>query len=229
MKGQELLGYAGVLATRVRRLDERGVKDDAPVEVLAQLLRGVLREIVDGDVFSTEGYLGEKPGSERRGALSVTDTANKNAGPYSIGSTRWAGLSKLVEEMGELGQVIGKLVGTGGEAHHWDGSDLRERLHEEIGDVMAAIRFFAEVNRLDSARILARAESKFARFVQWQGAPEQQPAAEFEAYRCAFCKRGERSVKRLYREGAACCCNECAERMHVLNVEDGIVVEDDRV
>jgi hypothetical protein len=55
----------------------------------------------------------------------MSDENSKPAGPYSIGSTVWPGLSKLVEEMGEVGQVVGKLIATGGDPAHRDGTDLR--------------------------------------------------------------------------------------------------------
>ncbi len=87
--------------------------------------------------------------------------------PFAIGSTVWPGLSKLVEEMGEVLQVAGKTMGTGGLAMHWDGSDLRKRLEEEIADTMAAIRFFTEHNGLDEERIAQRAEQKYKLFCTW--------------------------------------------------------------
>ena len=68
------------------------------------------------------------------------------SGDYSIGSKVWPGMSKVIEEMGELAQVFGKLMGTGGEPKHWDGSNLRERLIEELADVYAAVQFFAANN-----------------------------------------------------------------------------------
>lgn len=34
-------------------------------------------------------------------------------GPFSIGSTTWPGVSRVLEELGELGQVLGKLIGSG--------------------------------------------------------------------------------------------------------------------
>lgn len=74
-----------------------------------------------------------------------------SAGPYSIGSDLWPGLSKLVEECGEVVQVVGKLIATGGDASHWDGTDLRERLTEELADLMAAVVFVSEANGLPMA------------------------------------------------------------------------------
>lgn len=87
------------------------------------------------------------------------------AGPFSIGSDVWPGISKLVEESGELGQVIGKLLATGGHEKHWDGSDLRERMRAELADLRAAIDFVAVVNELD---LTARHAYKLRLFHTWQ-------------------------------------------------------------
>lgn len=90
-------------------------------------------------------------------------------GDYAIGSGHWPGVSKLIEEMGELGQVLGKLMATSGEAEHWDGSDLRQRLVEEVADVKAAITFVASRNltKAEVAAIDKRAVEKFAVFTRW--------------------------------------------------------------
>src|ERR1700722_7934464 len=79
---------------------------------------------------------------------------------FAIGSKVWPGLSKLIEECGEVVQVCGKLLGTGGASAHWDGSDLRERLTEEIADVLAAARFVILHNGLDEAAIAKRTNEK---------------------------------------------------------------------
>lgn len=91
---------------------------------------------------------------------------------YSIGSTRWPGLSKMIEETGELQQVAGKLLGSDGEIRHWDGTNLRERLHEEIADVQAALIFFQQVNALDITRIDFRTDTKLAQFWKWHRGEE---------------------------------------------------------
>lgn len=90
-------------------------------------------------------------------------------GDYAIGSDHWPGTSKLIEELGELQQVLGKLLGTGGSTKHWDGSDLRKRLVEEIGDVQGAIDFFAEENLTvsEGRAILQRQKDKRRVFDQW--------------------------------------------------------------
>lgn len=87
--------------------------------------------------------------------------------PFSISSEVWPGTSKLIEEIGELGQVLGKLIGTGGAVDHWDGSNLNVRLVEEIADVLAAAEFFVDANGLDSAAISERRQAKLALFEQW--------------------------------------------------------------
>jgi NTP pyrophosphatase (non-canonical NTP hydrolase) len=89
------------------------------------------------------------------------------AGPYSIGSDIWPGLSKLAEEAGEVVQVVGKLIATGGKAEHWDGANLRQRLEEEIADVVAAGALVVELNGLDAEAVERRAEEKLARFKRW--------------------------------------------------------------
>jgi NTP pyrophosphatase (non-canonical NTP hydrolase) len=87
-------------------------------------------------------------------------------GPYAIGSDNWPGLAKMAEEAGELIQVIGKLIATSGQTDHYDGSDLRQRLVDECGDVLAAVRFFAETNNLAPA-IESRAAAKAELFREW--------------------------------------------------------------
>lgn len=90
---------------------------------------------------------------------------------FSIGAKVWPGLSKLVEEAGEVVQVIGKLMGTGGKTTHWDGKgDLKDRLEEEIADVMAACTFVVTVNKLDRDKIATRMADKLVLFHEWHKA-----------------------------------------------------------
>ncbi|HRQ13043.1 MAG TPA: MazG nucleotide pyrophosphohydrolase domain-containing protein [Promineifilum sp.] len=91
----------------------------------------------------------------------------KDVMPYCIGSNVWNGLSKLNEEMGEVQQVIGKIIGNEGRLDHWDGSNLRERLQDEIADVLAAIKFVANKNALTWSKIDRRADAKYAVFCNW--------------------------------------------------------------
>jgi NTP pyrophosphatase (non-canonical NTP hydrolase) len=83
-----------------------------------------------------------------------------NGSGFAIGSETWPGISKLVEELGEVAQVAGKLIATGGEVRHWDGTDLRTRLEDELADLEAAIKFVMQHNRLDADRIAERREAK---------------------------------------------------------------------
>lgn len=91
---------------------------------------------------------------------------------YTIGASQWNGLSKLVEEAGEVIQVAGKIMGTDGDDEHWDGSKLPARLVDELGDLDAAIRFVLEKNkdRLPRDRFRAQSRLKLAKFRAWHKA-----------------------------------------------------------
>ncbi len=89
------------------------------------------------------------------------------AGPYSIGSDIWPGLAKVAEECAEVIQVIGKIIAAGGADSHWDGSNLRARLENEIADARAALLFLQAANSLDAARIGARSDEKLDLFLRW--------------------------------------------------------------
>jgi NTP pyrophosphatase (non-canonical NTP hydrolase) len=94
---------------------------------------------------------------------------------FAIGSTVWPGISKLIEEAGEVIQVCGKLLGTGGQLEHWDGSSLKERLTEEIADLTAAIVFVVDKCGLDEEVIARRAGEKRRRFDRWHAAGDPAP------------------------------------------------------
>jgi NTP pyrophosphatase (non-canonical NTP hydrolase) len=97
---------------------------------------------------------------------------------FAIGDTEWPGISKLAEESGEVVQVIGKLMGTGGKLDHWDGSKLNEELNKEIGDLLAAIRFVVRhCPNIDSNTINERADLKLRRFEQWHALGEKNQQA----------------------------------------------------
>lgn len=87
---------------------------------------------------------------------------------YQLGSRVWPGLSKLLEEAGEMCQVGGKIMGTGGEKDHWDGSDLIRRAGEEVADLSAACRVFIQLNGFDGAPwVLQREQEKYRQFLAW--------------------------------------------------------------
>lgn len=91
----------------------------------------------------------------------------KGIGEYSIGNEVWPGLGKLVEEMGELNQVLGKLIGCHGENKHWNMGDMNAKLVEEIGDTLGAIKFFVHKNEIDNQKIQDRKILKFNKFCDW--------------------------------------------------------------
>lgn len=91
----------------------------------------------------------------------------QGSGDFSIGSNVWPGISKLIEEAGEVTQVCGKLIALAGESNHWDGTDLRERLEDELADVIAAWDFVIYHNGLDGGRIKKRARDKLKLFETW--------------------------------------------------------------
>lgn len=99
--------------------------------------------------------------------------------PYAIGSDRWPGTSRVLEESGELTQVLGKLMATGGDADHWSG-DLRKKLVEEIGDLSAALAFFRErnltVNEQDDVDV--QMGLKLRLFRKWHEDPRPPPTRE---------------------------------------------------
>lgn len=88
--------------------------------------------------------------------------------PYCIGSDEWNGLSKLVEELGELQQVCGKLIGSEGAVEHWSG-DLRSKFIEEIGDVYAALDYFTNknFNSYEMTAIETQRHIKESKFIEW--------------------------------------------------------------
>ncbi len=86
---------------------------------------------------------------------------------FDIGSRRWPGISKLIEECGEVVQVCGKLIASRGEVLHFDASNLRDRLQDEIADVLAACRFVTAFCGLDIELIEERAAAKLALFTHW--------------------------------------------------------------
>ena len=87
---------------------------------------------------------------------------------FGFGSKKWPGLAKLNEECGELIQVIGKLMMVKGRSKHWSG-DLRKKMIEELGDVMAASEFVSRHCLTDNERfdLHERITEKRAKFLGW--------------------------------------------------------------
>jgi hypothetical protein len=97
----------------------------------------------------------------------VTIDLRDARGEFSIGGELWPCLSKLIEEAAEVGQVAAKIIGAEGATIHFDGSDLRERLVEEMGDVLAAIDVVIELNRLPIGHVTDRRYYKREVFRNW--------------------------------------------------------------
>ncbi len=103
--------------------------------------------------------------------------ANDNEGPFSIGQNIWPGISKLIEECGEVLQICGKLIATGGRTDHWSGLNLAEELGNELGDLLAAIDFVHAHNPLNDDHggaygwrsVERRHQEKFLLFQRWHG------------------------------------------------------------
>ena len=82
------------------------------------------------------------------------------------------GLAKLIEECGELQQVAGKRLAYYHTDEHPDGGrSLKERLEDEIGDVVAASMLVTELHGLDEYRIEKRVDQKLALFKEWHADP----------------------------------------------------------
>jgi NTP pyrophosphatase (non-canonical NTP hydrolase) len=82
------------------------------------------------------------------------------------------GLAKLIEEAGEVQQVAGKLIQypelqLDEGAYHPDGTQLRRRLQDEMGDLIAACIFVSRKLKLDELCIDDRAQRKIALFNKW--------------------------------------------------------------
>ncbi len=87
---------------------------------------------------------------------------------FNLSGRSWPGLSKLIEECGEVVQVCGKLLGSNGVIHHWDGSNLKDRIEEELADLGAAIDFVVFWCNLSSEKIEKRRRVKLDKFQEWK-------------------------------------------------------------
>lgn len=80
-----------------------------------------------------------------------------------------AGVAKLIEECGELQQVLGKkLAWWDTDEPHWDGSILSARLEEEMGDVYAAIEFVIFHLDLNREAVIRRMRQKRDLYDDWE-------------------------------------------------------------
>jgi NTP pyrophosphatase (non-canonical NTP hydrolase) len=77
------------------------------------------------------------------------------------------GLSKLIEECGEVIQVAAKLQAYPDGKHPDGAGDLFLRLEDELADLMAALAFVVEKHKLDEARMFIRGQKKSDLYKQW--------------------------------------------------------------
>lgn len=101
---------------------------------------------------------------------------------FAIGDKEWPGLSKLVEECGEVIQIVGRLMQTRGEFRQWNKLDLKTELENEIADLKAACMFVEDTCGLDFERIVERREEKLAKYRKWHSGsnnPDDWTAANY--------------------------------------------------
>lgn len=95
-------------------------------------------------------------------------------GKFDIGSKVWPGLGKVLEESGELSQILAKIIATGGSLWYFDGSNLGDKLRDEVADLYAALDFFCEFNPIAlnpegaGYGVEERRTDKRAKFRGWQ-------------------------------------------------------------
>lgn len=77
------------------------------------------------------------------------------------------GLAKLAEELGELQQVVGKMLAYGAGEHPDGGKLLINRLEEEMADVCAAIDFVSITHKVNVNFVQERSLKKVEQFMRW--------------------------------------------------------------
>lgn len=77
------------------------------------------------------------------------------------------GLAKLSEELGELQQIVGKMMAYGKGPHPDGTSNLHDRFEEEAGDVVASILFVNYTHNLNLDSIKTRSIKKLKKFFEW--------------------------------------------------------------
>ena len=77
------------------------------------------------------------------------------------------GLAKLAEELGELQQVVGKMMAYGTGNHPDGGKPLINRLEDEMADVCAAIQFVSITYQVNANYVQERGLEKLALFHKW--------------------------------------------------------------
>lgn len=82
------------------------------------------------------------------------------------------GLTKLLEELGELGQIAAKKIAYMDTDEHPDGlGSMKTRMEDEMADVIAAIEFVVQKFDLSHHNIRNRTKVKYERFLKWDNEP----------------------------------------------------------
>lgn len=84
----------------------------------------------------------------------------------------WHGLRKAAEECGELVVELMKLSTFPNGKHPARKKSLVISTEDECADVLAAVNFFIDRNKLDRDRIEKRAVVKYKKFCGWWGNPK---------------------------------------------------------
>jgi len=88
--------------------------------------------------------------------LAIEDLQAYLAGHYGGVATEQSMFMKLVEELGEVAEVLNKRAGR--KASHED--DLQEQLGTELADMLHYIIAIAAINRIDLPRIILEKDKK---------------------------------------------------------------------
>jgi len=100
---------------------------------------------------------------------------------FAFGDQEWPGVAKVIEEMGELGQVLGRIMAVHGAPAFLDvpPTDLRAQFVRELADLRAAIDFCSgELTRDERGLFAERRTTKLQLFQKWHreqrwpGAPD---------------------------------------------------------
>lgn len=78
------------------------------------------------------------------------------------------GLLKLLEELGELSQIASKAAIIHPKTKYYDGRDIKARLVEEMGDVLATLEYVVEKMHLSEVSIRKRAARKLKMYKMWE-------------------------------------------------------------
>lgn len=85
---------------------------------------------------------------------------------------KWHGLRKAAEECGELVVELMKLATFPDGKHPARKRSLVISTEEELADVLAAVDYFIDRNKLDRAKIERRKAAKYKKFSKWWGDPK---------------------------------------------------------